>query len=76
MRPLPSEALAKGAITLSKKNKAAGIKEPGPQNGNGKAASQKAEAEAAANGNGDAAQEAEAEGKKEEIASRDELVAG
>ncbi|GJN69016.1 hypothetical protein PLICBS_003062 [Purpureocillium lilacinum] len=76
VRPLPSEALAKGAITLSKKNKAAGIKEPGPQNGNGKAASQKAEAEAAANGNGDAAQQAEAEGKKEEIASRDELVAG
>ncbi|GJN77305.1 hypothetical protein PLIIFM63780_000795 [Purpureocillium lilacinum] len=76
VRPLPSEALAKGAITLSKKNKAAGVKEPGPQNGNGKAASQKAEAEAAANGNGDAAQQAEAEGKKEEIASRDELVAG
>ncbi|PWI74878.1 dihydrouridine synthase family protein [Purpureocillium lilacinum] len=76
VRPLPSEALAKGAITLSKKNKAAGVKESGPQNGNGKAASQKAEAEAAANGNGDAAQQAEAEGKKEEIASRDELVAG
>ncbi|OAQ89298.1 tRNA-dihydrouridine synthase 1 [Purpureocillium lilacinum] len=76
VRPLPSEALAKGAITLSKKNKAAGVKEPGPQNGNGKAASQKAEAEAAAHGNGDAAQQAEAEGKKEEIALRDELVAG
>ncbi|OAQ84753.1 tRNA-dihydrouridine synthase 1 [Purpureocillium lilacinum] len=68
VRPLPSEALAKGAITLSKKNKAAGAKEPGPQNGSG-----------SGNGNGMVASqkaEAEAEGKKEEIASRDELVAG
>ncbi|KAJ6446578.1 tRNA-dihydrouridine synthase 1 [Purpureocillium lavendulum] len=81
VRPLPSEALAKGAITLSKKNKAAGVKEPktGPGNDNGSGnGKENGNGSGSGSGNGPngAAQKAEAEGKKEEIASRDELVAG
>ncbi|PNY26954.1 tRNA-dihydrouridine(16/17) synthase [NAD(P)(+)] [Tolypocladium capitatum] len=59
VRPLPGEALAKGAITLSKKERAA------------KAEGASKEAKGTKE-TGDAA----AEGNEEEIASRDELVAG
>ncbi|POR32837.1 tRNA-dihydrouridine(16/17) synthase [NAD(P)(+)] [Tolypocladium paradoxum] len=65
VRPLPGEALAKGAITLSKKARAAkaeGAEAKRDAEGPGKETKE----------NGDAA----AEGTKEEIASRDELVAG
>jgi tRNA-dihydrouridine synthase 1 len=62
VRPLPSEAMAKGAVSLSKKEKKAIEKEAdvAKTEGNDKAEEQKAEVQ----------------GKKEDLAARDELVSG
>ncbi|XP_044724253.1 dihydrouridine synthase (Dus) domain-containing protein [Hirsutella rhossiliensis] len=66
IRPLPSEALAKGAITLSKKEKKAAAKTVAAGKGvNG-----------VDKGVDDGREKALAEGKREEIAARDDLVAG
>lgn len=74
VRPLPGEALAKGAITLSKKERAAKAEGAEVNKGGNGAVKRDAEgvSEETARENGDAA----VEGKKREIASRDELVAG
>ncbi|KAH7328556.1 hypothetical protein B0I35DRAFT_403901 [Stachybotrys elegans] len=81
IRPLPKEALAKGAVRMSKKDMKKKAEESQKLGGGkaeeGQAAQEKKEETEGANGNGEAAAKEEvAKQKEEEIASRDALLAG
>lgn len=67
IRPLPSEALAKGAITLKKDKEKGKASKDGNEKNGGEKVEDKKEAEV---------QQAEAQQTKQEIASRDDLVSG
>jgi tRNA-dihydrouridine synthase 1 len=73
IRPLPSEALAKGALTMSKKDKAKQQQQQRQQQGAGTEAAKKDGAAAAEHA---AEAQAQDSGKEEELKSRDALVAG